>query len=291
MVKTLKIGQSNAAESPIQEKSSTTRAFARRIHCGYCIRNIRNSCLDISFLFCTFVSISLKQILMKLNTKDKNCSGIYVIRNILNKKIYVGKAKCIYRRVKDHITRLNHRSKDENPHLINAWHKYGKDNFEYFVIEYLQFDEELLKKQELHWMEKLDSINREKGYNLRLDSETGMIVSEETREKCRQSQIERYSDPKEREKSAKASKKFWEENPEIKEQMRKNLAKNRRIYRIAKINKETGEILKIYENVFNIHEDHPDFYLQAIKGCCSGSKRSYKGFLWKYAKLDEDILA
>lgn len=58
------------------------------------------------------------------------------------------------------------------------------------------------------WMIKFDSINRKKGYNLRLDSETKMIISEETRKKCRQSQIERYKNPKERENLQKLVKNF-----------------------------------------------------------------------------------
>ena len=35
-------------------------------------------------------------------------------------------------------------------------------------------------------MKELDSLNPEKGYNLRYDSEGKCFVSEETREKCRE---------------------------------------------------------------------------------------------------------
>ena len=57
---------------------------------------------------------------MKLNTKDKKKVGIYVIRNLVNQKVYVGKSVNIYFRMKQHITHLNTKSKDENCHLINA---------------------------------------------------------------------------------------------------------------------------------------------------------------------------
>lgn len=53
---------------------------------------------------------------MKLNTKDKKKVGIYVIRNLVNQKVYVGKSVNIYFRMKQHITLLNTKSKDENPH-------------------------------------------------------------------------------------------------------------------------------------------------------------------------------
>ena len=66
---------------------------------------------------------------MKLNRKEHlDKSGIYCIRNKVNNKVYIGKAKCIYRRIRQHINLLNKRSKDENEHFINAWHKYGRQN-------------------------------------------------------------------------------------------------------------------------------------------------------------------
>lgn len=54
------------------------------------------------------------------NKEDKNKSGIYVIKNKINNKVYVGKAINIYRRIKAHITSLNTKDKNENRHLINA---------------------------------------------------------------------------------------------------------------------------------------------------------------------------
>ena len=52
--------------------------------------------------------------------EDKKKSGIYVIKNLINNKVYVGKAIDIYRRIKDHVTALNTKNKNENPHLINS---------------------------------------------------------------------------------------------------------------------------------------------------------------------------
>lgn len=52
--------------------------------------------------------------------EDQNKSGIYVIKNKINNKVYVGKAVNIYRRIKAHITALNTKNKDENRHLINS---------------------------------------------------------------------------------------------------------------------------------------------------------------------------
>lgn len=104
-----------------------------------------------------------------------------------------------------HVTYLNTKCKDENRHLINAWHKYGKENFSYYVIEYL--DDEDLKKldkmlaeRELYWMMKLETLDRNKGYNLRYDSQGRCFVQDETRQKLKEAHKRRFSDSKEREK-------------------------------------------------------------------------------------------
>lgn len=225
---------------------------------------------------------------MKLNTKDKGKSGIYVIRNLINNKVYIGKSKNIYIRMKTHVTKLNTKSQDENRHLINAWHKYGKDKFDYYVIEYCEFNESLLKERELYWITIFDSLNRDKGYNLRMDTSTNCEVLEETREKCRRSQIKRYENPEERKKSSEASKKFWNENPEIKERMKKSLSKNRRLYRVGKFDKDTDELIEVFPGIAEVAIKYPDYYIQAIKGCCGGNKKSYKGFKWHYIELNSD---
>ena len=232
---------------------------------------------------------------MKQRTEDKFKSGIYVIQNNINQKKYVGKALDIYRRIKAHVTALNTKDVNENRHLINSWHKYGRENFSYYVIEYI-FDENKdilenkLKERELYWIENLDTLNREKGYNLRLDSEGKCIVSDETREKCRESQIERFSDENVRKEMSEKLKTLHKEHPEYWEESKIKLAYANRKYRIAKCDKNTGEIIKIYEIIKEISDENPDYYLQAIKGCCSGSKKSYKGFRWHYCDLEKPEL-
>lgn len=232
---------------------------------------------------------------MKQRIEDKFKSGIYVIQNNINSKKYVGKALDVYRRIKNHVTGLNTKNKNENIHLINSWHKYGRDNFSYYVIEYLYDEdanklEQLLKDRELYWMQQLDTLNPDKGYNLRLDSEGKCIVKEETRERCREAQKKRFENSEEREKLSKKSIQAHIEHSESFEQARIKLAYANRKYRIAKCDKETGEVIKTYEIINDIALENPDYYLQAIKGCCQGTKKSYKGFRWHYVLLDKDEL-
>lgn len=227
--------------------------------------------------------------------EDKNKSGIYVIKNEINDKVYVGKSVNIYRRIKAHVTALNTKDKNENPYLINSWHKYGRDKFTYYVIEYIDKDtreelDEELKNRELHWIINLNSLDKDSGYNLRLDSESGMITSEETRKKMSKSQTERYKDEEVRKKQSETMKKIRKENPELYKESYNKIAYKRRKYRIAKCNKDNGEIIKIYEIIQDILDENPEYYKQAIKGCCQGTKNSYKGFRWHYVDLEKDEL-
>ena len=229
------------------------------------------------------------------NKEDQNKSGIYVIKNKINNKVYVGKAVNIYRRIKVHITALNTKSKDENRHLINSWHKYGRKNFTYYFTEYIQNENivefnELLSDRELYWMKELDSLNRNKGYNIRYDSEGKCFVSDETKELMSISQKERYKSEEEKIKQSETMIKLRKEHPELYADSYSKLAYKNRKYRIAKCDKISGEIIKIYEIIQDILIDNPEYYKQAIRGCCQGTKNSYLGFRWHYVELDSDNL-
>ena len=60
-------------------------------------------------------------------------SGIYQIANARNGKLYIGSAANLRHRRGVHLGLLR-RGTHHNPHLQNAWHKYGPDAFEFKVI-------------------------------------------------------------------------------------------------------------------------------------------------------------
>lgn len=214
---------------------------------------------------------------MKLNRKEHlNKSGIYCIRNKVNNKVYIGKAKCIYRRIRQHINNLNKKNrKEENDHLINAWHKYERSNFEYFVIEYASLD--TLKERELYWQKVYKCTDRNKGYNFREDSETSCIVSQETRKKLSDAQIKRFSDPKERQK---VSHTYWKDNLEATKQMAKKVSEATIKYYIDQYTKD-GQFIKRWNSVKEVIEENPSYKWQQIYSVCSGHKPSIYGFVWK----------
>lgn len=85
---------------------------------------------------------------MKIIKENCNCPGIYVIKNSINGKIYVGKSKNCYYRLHQHMSdiKIDNRNRNENPHLLNAVKKYGKDNFEYYLVEKFNIDDPDLEK-------------------------------------------------------------------------------------------------------------------------------------------------
>lgn len=173
---------------------------------------------------------------MKIIKENCDCSGIYVIKNLINGKIYVGKSKNCYKRLHQHLSdiKIESRNYNENPHLLNAFKKYGSDNFDYYIIE--KFNEEnkeilekLLKERELYWMKELDSLNKEKGYNLRYDSEGKCFCSEETSEKI-SNRLKKEWKSGIRDGHSDKMKDYWSNNEERKEQQRKIMSKNKTKY-------------------------------------------------------------
>lgn len=88
--------------------------------------------------------------------------GIYIIRNKINNKVYVGQSVNTKLRITNHKTLLRN-NKHENKYLQNSYNKYGYKNFEFKVIENCK--EECLDEKEIYWIQYYDSMNRSKGYN------------------------------------------------------------------------------------------------------------------------------
>lgn len=230
---------------------------------------------------------------MKLNKKEHlNKIGIYCIKNLVNNKVYIGKSKNIYIRLKQHITSLNTKSKDENRHLINSWYKHGKENFEYSIIEYFDIlDNEVLKLRELYWMEFYKATDREFGYNLRKDTSTSCIVSEETKLKLSNSGKLKYlNNPELKLKTGITFSKFWKNNPEIKIQMSEKVSHINTKYKIYQYTKDMV-LINIWDRLIDIIKENPTYKKHNIYAVCSGEKPSMYGYIWKKIKnINNDIV-
>lgn len=115
--------------------------------------------------------------------------GIYSIRNKINHKIYIGSSHDIKLRWKTHIYHLNKGTIQCNDYLLKQWKKYGKDNFEFKIIE--ECDESILEDRENYWMQQYKSMDRKYGYNLkeafngRLSEDTKIKISKSNKGKTK----------------------------------------------------------------------------------------------------------
>lgn len=67
----------------------------------------------------------------------KEITGIYIIKNILTEKVYIGSAKSVLSRLNAHKYQLLN-NKHFNKHLQSSYNKYGINNFTFELIEKLQ---------------------------------------------------------------------------------------------------------------------------------------------------------
>lgn len=220
---------------------------------------------------------------MKLYRKrDLNRCGIYAIKNKINGKIYVGKSVNIYERIRFHINKLNKKDKNDNIHLINSWHKYGRDNFEYIILEDVIKNDDLLKQKELYWILKLKANYREFGYNLRLDSDTKCIVSDETRKRMSDSKKELYSNPNY--DTMKHSHTYWKDNPIAKQEMSKKVSEKNHKFKIHQFDKDNN-FIKEWFKVEDIIQQNPNYKWQNIYAVCNGYKPTIYGYIWRKIKI------
>lgn len=231
---------------------------------------------------------------MRLNKLHEGLCGIYCIRNIINNKVYIGKSINIRQRIYNHIGALNSKNlKRDNQYFINSWWKYGKENFEYFILEIIDLKNEnlenILKEKELFWIKYYNSIDRNYGYNLRMDSETKMIVHESTRLKLKIANHKRFSNIEERLKIGEKSKNFWKNNPEIKEEMKEKVSENHTKYHIYQYTKDGKSLIKIWKKVKDIIKENPEYKTHNIYSVCSGAKPSIYGYKWVKV-LKDDIV-
>lgn len=239
--------------------------------------------------------------------------GIYEILNKITGKRYIGQSVDIKRRFRDHrcaLTRKS-RSKDTNRYLYNAVLKYGIDSFDFNIIEIVDSVNDL-DFYELKWIKYFKTTDRQYGYNLRTDiggrgythKETKELISKNNTGKLNPNFGNKWSEEKKLKMSAikkeqyvsgkvevnyeasrkgvEARNKKWNDNPELKVKMAEKVSDKLRKYDIARLDMNTEEILEVYEGRLDLKRKHPDYYTQAILGCCSGTKKSYRGYKWKY---------
>jgi len=101
-------------------------------------------------------------------------SGIYMIRNTVNDKVYIGQSRDIKNRFSCY------KSGCHNKHLQRAFNKYGFDKFEFVIIDKCETSE--MNDKEKFYIRLFNSTNPLEGYNKSYGGE-GHVHLQETKDK------------------------------------------------------------------------------------------------------------
>lgn len=234
----------------------------------------------------------------------KKISCIYTITNKINNKVYVGRSIDYYTRKCTHKKSLE-RNCHKNEHLQAAWNKYGKENFEFDVLE--KHDPEFLPSMEHWWCNMLNTYNRKYGYNTLINKPNGShSIKEETREKLRISQLGRKhtEESKKRMSVAKEGKKQSEEyiekriskirgkkrSKEAVENMKLGMKNGKKPNRTGQNNKKIyvytmdDQLIGIFPSLKELTKVC-NFSVSKVSECCNGHKKSFNNLKFYYNKL------
>lgn len=242
---------------------------------------------------------------------------IYKITNKLNDKIYIGQTtkERPSDRFSQHRYLANHLDQEKsNSYLHRAMNSDGVNNFSFDIIEKINNEE--LNEREKYWIDYYNSL-APNGYNLTLGGDGTQGYSRkqttEEKEKRKESNKQFYIDNPEarqlsserakrlwqneeyRNKVTESIKKFYKEHPDIfsgennpmygKKHTEEALKKIKdhaatRKQKIAQLDKDTLEVLKIYDGVKDAEKD-----LKVSHGWLSKAARADKvayGYRWKF---------
>lgn len=107
--------------------------------------------------------------LENLRKLDWKISGIYKIENIFSGNIYIGQAKDIRKRLREHLEGCIRQDKDENKALVSSWVKYGEGCFDFELVKKCDLSE--LDDKERYWISYYDC--HKNGYNMTSGGQNG----------------------------------------------------------------------------------------------------------------------
>jgi len=235
--------------------------------------------------------------------------GIYKITNLQNKKVYIGSSADVTSRRATHFRDLKN-NKHVNKHLQRAYNKYGKDNFEWEILEHIKDLDDLLKREQ-YYIDEYSACNRDKGYNIltiagstlgrKLSAEAklkmsiskkGRVLSDETKKKLSTAHKgnTHTEETKNKMSMLRKGKKFGPMSEETKKKIsghancRLQLGKKRPDISKIILNISTGE-------VFNSIKDASvkyNIFLGSICKVCKGRQKTAGGYKWAYVIEEKD---
>lgn len=208
---------------------------------------------------------------MKIRIKQENLDnlkkrGIYRIFNVKTNKSYVGSTwKSFRSRWKQHLNKLN-TNKHHSHEMQNAFNKYGSDSFVCEILEIIE-DENILLKKETYYINKYDSYKN--GYNENPDPSRSPMYNENSRQKSSETHKKQWKELKNsmsKEEFEEYKKKYseitglvknhisWNKGIKYTEEQKKNMHKPR-IHGVSEAMK------KVHKNNAQRFKDNADYIL------------------------------
>ena len=209
-------------------------------------------------------------------------AGIYCIEHFWTGKKYVGKSSNIAQRFRAHIFNLinANREKHCNRHLLNAVHKFGIDEFEFYHLQiFEQVDEATLADAEIRWMDELQSCDRRYGYNLRRDSATKTTVSSETRLRLSRSAKDRSRGSEGEKRAAAMRDRVSQMSLEQRASHFGKIGDSLQKYEFEQRDL-TGTLICVWRNTRDLVAHYPGFELSNLYRVTQGLHPAYAGYIW-----------
>lgn len=252
------------------------------------IKNNNNNSTTVLYLYdphnlCKFPSYKTKY---KEEDLLPSQSGVYLILNNVNNKIYIGKSCNLRKRILYYRQIATNDNKKSKRYFEHALKKYNWNDFTIYVLyQQENYNKEQLYHKEAEFIKDFKSLYQEKGYNiLPCDGyPKGHKFSEETKEKIRNSVNKYYQKLKEENKLPfSKGKKFDEERRESYVKYWESLKNKGK--KIFQIDPNSKNVIKIWNSIKEASLQFSDFRKQPDKSICYALKKQviFGGFLWKY---------
>lgn len=239
-------------------------------------------------------------------------TGIYLIKNKITKKIYIGSAISINKRWNVHRCELRN-NKHHSILLQRAWNLYYEEAFIFEILEICS-KEKLVEREQYY----LDTLNPEYNICKIAESCTGRVLNESSRLKIsignkgrkhseetkrRMSEYKKanpvifteeirrkISDSKKGDKNPMFGKKFSEEHKsKISESNKNKFHTQESKHKIGLANSIEisqfsleGEFIRFWSSTMEVERNLDGFKGSGITRVCKGSRKTYKNFIWKY---------
>ena len=199
----------------------------------------------------------------------ENTPGVYMIKNILNGKTYIGSSFCLRRRLLAHLSKLK-KGSHRNKHLLSAFNKYGQKSFVYCILEKC----EPIKDTVLFLEQKYLDLKPEYNVAQFSTSNKGFHHSDEVREKIRNANIGRCRPRK--------NGYIYKSAPKLKNENYINKSRLRPVYQYS----IDGEFIKMFSSASEAGREL-NVGRKSICDTCHGKQNSAYGYRWYFEPLNQ----